>query len=265
MHKPVMLKNSIKKLDIKINSIYIDLTYGGGGHSNEINKYIPNNINLITIDKCKKAYKSSIKNIKYSLNINFENLIKLNKLFKIKVYDGIIIDLGISTNQLLNHKNGISRNKNNILDMRINKNEKIRAFDWINKVNKKELLNIIKFLGNEKLAKQFSKKIINLRKNIKLLTTNDLKLTLNINKIFNIIRIFINNELTNILILLKNISYFIKYNGNCTIITFNSLEYKLIKNYLEKKKYIYKEKKITLLEIEKNISSRSSIMLNIKY
>lgn len=264
MHKPVMLKNVIKNLDIKINSFYIDLTYGSGGHSNELNKYIQSHENLIMIDKCKKAYIYSLKYTKYSFNINFENLIKINKLFKIKIYDGIISDLGISSNQLLKQKNGIFRNKNNILDMRINKNEKIRAFDWINKVNKKELINIINFLGNENLAKTFSKKIINLRKNIKLFTTNDLKLTLNINKIFNIIRIFINNELTSILILLKNISCFIKKNGNYTIITFNSLEYKLIKNYLQKKKKYNTEKKITLLEIEKNISSRSAIMLNIK-
>lgn len=265
MHNPVMLKNTIKNLDIKINSFYIDLTYGAGGHSNEIKRYIKKYKNLIMTDKCKKAYKSSLTNIKNSFNINYENFAKINNLFKVKIYDGVISDIGISTNQLSKQKNGIFRKNNNILDMRINKKEKIRAFDWINKVDKKNLICITNFLSNKKIAIKFSKKLINLRKNISFFTTNDLKLTLNINKIFNIIRIFVNNELKSLLILLKNINCFIKNNGTYIIITFNSLEYNLIKNYIKKNKRSNTEKKISLSEIEKNISSRSAIMINIKY
>lgn len=268
-----MLKETVKFLDIKQDGLYLDLTYGLGGHSNEIAKYINKYGELISTDKDTLSYilanKKNNTTFKMSFN-DFKN--KSNFFYNI---DGIILDLGLSIEQIKDAKMGLSFCKNTHLDMRLNKNQKLRASDWINFVEEMDLYIFFKFFMEESIAKTISKNIIKFRLKKKIKTSKDLGYIIitslnqkdaikNISKIFTIIKLLINNELFLLSLLLNNIKDLIKDNGQLLIISFNSFEDKIIKNYILNKKNSYKFTHIAnrpdIKETNKNYPSRSAIM-----
>lgn len=265
-----MLQDIIKNSDLNTNLFYIDTTFGQGGHTKEFLKYTNDDSTLILIDKNIQAYNIAKKIIKntnnIALNISFELFSILSVFYNIKIYACIIIDLGMSTNQLLNKKKGLTYKKNGFLDMRFNKKQKIRALDWLHNIPNKTLFIIINILSNYMLPNTLKKIILTLKKTTNLITSYDLKNKIKnkyINKLFNIIRTFTNNELTTLIIFNKNINFFFNKNSKLIFISFNSLEDRIIKNYIKKYYYINyivttNQKKI-IKEIEKNISARSSI------
>jgi len=172
MHKPVMLYEVIKNLDIKSNNFYIDTTFGTGGHTKEIIKYINKNARILTFDKKlkkNKFLKTSKKKI-ISITLSFEIFSMIYKKTT-KIYSGVLSDLGISTNQILNNRCGFGNKKKNFLDMRLNYKDNLRALDWLNKAKKQELLDVFFIFGNKKLAINISKQILIYRKK-KIINTN---------------------------------------------------------------------------------------------
>lgn len=268
-----MLYEVIKNLDIKSNNFYIDTTFGLGGHTKEIIKYINKNGIILTFDKklTKNKFLTTYKKKIISIILSFELFSMIYKKTN-KIYAGVLSDLGISTNQILNNRCGFGNKKQNFLDMRLNYKDNLRALDWLNKAKKQELLDVFFIFGNKKSAINISKQILKYRKK-KIINTNyDLqKMFLNklnnkiINKLLNIIRIFINNDIIILKIFLTYIKFFLKTKSFIVILSFNSLEDRLIKKYLFKLLILKKHNKLkeikpNIFELQKNISARSAIL-----
>ncbi|BED91740.1 MAG: 16S rRNA (cytosine(1402)-N(4))-methyltransferase RsmH [Candidatus Improbicoccus pseudotrichonymphae] len=244
-HKTVLLAETIENLNIKNDGIYIDCTAGGAGLSFEIATKIPNG-KLLTIDIDPDAIKICREKLKKFNNVlilreNFANLKKICAELEIcEKTDGIVIDLGVSSYQTDNPERGFSYSKNCNIDMRMSK-EGIGAFEVVNNMSKSELANIMKIYGEEKYAKKIALEILNFRKkNGKIFTTfelvdiikksgvyNDLNGVLK--RVFQSIRIFVNKEIYNLEIVLKDVLHILKPGGRLLVLTFHSLEDRIVK------------------------------------
>ena len=249
MHKPVLLKETINLLSNKKNSIYIDGTFGDGGHSRELlerNKHckvyaidrdpnVKENVKLF-----KKKYSNRFKFI--SGRISELEEIALSENLKDNV-NGILFDLGVSTKQLKDNKRGFSFQNDGPLDMRMDQNGET-AEDFLNYESEKKISDILFNYGEEKLSRKIAKAIINYKKGKKIRTTLELvkivKLVKktskkqNINpatKTFQAIRIYINNELEELKAGLASSLKILKNKGRLAIISFHSLEDRIVKNF----------------------------------
>ena len=244
-HVPVMINEVIKYLDIKPTGVYLDLTFGGGGHAREILKHLSTG-KLYAFDQDKDAQGEAEK-----INDNNFTFIHANALFlrqfmmyyNIASLDGILADLGVSSHQIDNQERGFSTRLESRLDMRMNTNSKLTAYDIVNYYPEHDLEMLFRDYGELFCAKKISKAICQYRKKKNILTTNDLKniilseTNINHNKnkikilsqVFQALRIEVNNELN---ILQEWITYAIsllKTNGKLVILSYHSLEDKIVK------------------------------------
>jgi len=239
MHDSVLLKECIEGLNLKENSIIVDCTLGYGGHSKEILKRIPKGM-LIAIDQDIEAinYNESANNFKIIKN-NFRHLTEVLNNLSIKEVDGILYDLGVSSPQLDNKDRGFSFHKDARLDMRMDKDQELSAEKIVNNYELNELIKIFKEYGEEKYAVSIAKAIIKARP-----ITTTLELTEIIKssvpfkyrnekhparKTFQAIRIEVNDELNALNDSLRQALELIKVNGRIVVITFHSLEDKIVK------------------------------------
>ncbi|WP_339044845.1 16S rRNA (cytosine(1402)-N(4))-methyltransferase RsmH [Candidatus Zinderia endosymbiont of Aphrophora alni] len=288
-HYPVLLKEVIKALNInhkRSNGIYVDCTFGGGGHSLKILKSLSNKGKLIALEKDPLSIINSkkIKDSRFSIfNTSFVNLEKILLKNNIKYVDGILMDLGISLMQINDINRGFSFKLNGFLDMRINNTQGLSAKEWLVKAEEKNIFNVIKKYGEEKYAFNIAKNIILYRKIKPILTTFQLSKIIQESikykkckghlstKTFQAIRIFINNELEELKIGLKIAFNKISKNGRLVIISFHSLEDKIVKKFMKSKlNFNIKKKKFSIklfrkikpnrFEIFSNSHSRSAIM-----
>lgn len=245
MHTSVLLNESINNLNINDNSIIVDCTLGYGGHSSKILKRI-NNGYLYCFDQDEDAIKYSserlnkIGNNYTIINSNFVNIKEeLNKL-GISEVDGILYDLGVSSPQLDEESRGFSFHKDSKLDMRMNKNNILSAFEVVNNYSQDKLIDVLRNYGEEKYAVSIVKGII---KNRPINTTLELVEVIKNNvpekykrekhparKTFQAIRIEVNDELNVFEKSLKDALDLIKIGGRICVITFHSLEDKICKN-----------------------------------
>jgi 16S rRNA (cytosine1402-N4)-methyltransferase len=284
MHKSVLLKEVVKFLDIIPNGLYLDATFGNGGHSIEILKFLNKYAKLFTFDKDVSSFKKSCNLSDYdkrifSYNKSFKKINIIKKFDSFIRLDGIIIDLGLSLNQIRNSTQGFNFN-NGFLDMRLNNICSVRALDWINFANIEDLEKIFFLLDNKNVSQYLVKYINFYRSKNSIKTIYDFLLILKIiclkkkfifkkiDVIFQSIRIFINNDLFEIIVFLDKIKFLLKKNGICIILCFNSLEDKIVKNFIlnNKENFFIINKKIKpcIKEINMNYSSRSCIMRIIK-
>ena len=252
MHKSVLLNETIENLNIKDNLIYVDATLGYAGHSREVLKRINKGfLFAFAQDKEAIAYSEEILGGLSSnfeiIHSNFKNI--KNELSKrdIKGIDGIMFDLGVSSPQLDNGERGFSYHNNAKLDMRMNKEDEISAYDIVNNYSEDKLTDIFYKYGEEKYARSISKNIISNRKIKTIETTLELveiikqsvpaKYTRDSHparKVFQAIRIEVNKEIE---ILEKSIIDAIELlnvGGRICIITFHSLEDRIVKNVFKK-------------------------------
>nr|WP_307718659.1 16S rRNA (cytosine(1402)-N(4))-methyltransferase RsmH [[Mycoplasma] phocae] len=251
-HIPVLLDEVINSLTIKPDGIYVDLTLGRAGHSKEILKKLDTG-KLICFDKDIEAINESNKTLA-SINSNYF-LIKsdfrhlkneLNKLGIEKV-DGILADLGVSSPQLDNSSRGFSYSQDADLDMRMDLDNKLRAYDIINYYSEQEIVDILYKNADVKLAKLIAKAIIQNRPiNTTFELSNLLKNVLpakivrekNPSKaVFQALRIEVNDELGALKELLEQIDSILNKNGKLAIITFHSKEDVIVKNYFQQLNY----------------------------
>ncbi len=255
-HETVLLKETVKNLKINPKGIYVDGTLGGGGHSREIIKNLESNGLLIGIDQDKEALKAAKERLGERENIifvhdNFSNIKNVLKKLNIKKIDGMILDLGVSSYQLDNPERGFSYMNDAPLDMRMNKSHDFTAKDIVNKYSEEKLEKIIKDYGEEKWAARIAKFIVNERKTSEIKTTGELveiiKKAIPANarrkgphpakRTFQAIRIEVNNELGILKDTVDDITDVLNIGGRICIITFHSLEDRIIKNqfkYLNK-------------------------------
>ena len=176
-HKPVLLKECIEGLNIRQDKIYVDGTLGGAGHSKEIAKKLQNTGLLIGIDRDEEALSvakerlNEFTNIKFVHN-NHDNIKAILNELNIQGVDGILLDLGVSSYQIDEANRGFSYMKEAILDMRMDKSQKLTAKEVVNNYKEEELARIIYEYGEEKFSRQIAKKICEERKKHDIETTS---------------------------------------------------------------------------------------------
>ncbi len=271
-HNSAFLNDIVKLLKVKPNGIYIDCTFGCGGHSIKILNNLSPKGRLIAFDIDPQSVilsKYIINDKRFVIiNDNFSNLeFYINKFSLFNKINGIIFDLGISSYQLDNPLRGFSFKKNGPLDMRMNQNIGIKASYWLNNASKVNIYNVIKKFGEEFFAKKIASQIVFERKKNKFRNTMDLCNIINkvvyckkfyknkSTRTFQAIRIFINNELNNLKKGLNSAYNILSKGGRLLVISFNSLEDRIVKNFINyKSNYNYsllEDLPLTLNQIKK--------------
>ncbi|WP_185862348.1 16S rRNA (cytosine(1402)-N(4))-methyltransferase RsmH [Blattabacterium cuenoti] len=284
-HKPVLLKESIKNLITDKNGIYVDATFGGGGHSYAILKKLNKGATLIALDQDKESIKRNfIKDKRFHLfHNNFIHIRDILNKNRIEKVSGILADLGISSLQIDNPTRGFSNQFNCILDMRMNQESSYSAQNVLNECSKKELFHIFHEYGEFKNAKKIAEKILKKRFKKNITTTLDLislfiikgsfkKRKRFLARLFQSIRIKVNNEINIFKNLLLESSKMILPGGRIAVISYHSIEDRIAKYFFKKGILINKmnfeilpfrmiHKKVikpTLKEIINNPRSRSA-------
>lgn len=246
-HKPVMLDECIKGLNIKPEGIYIDGTIGGAGHSKEIVKRLNDKGMLIGIDRDEEALKaaknnlSEYKNVKY-IHGNHDNIKEILEKEGIEKVDGILLDLGVSSYQLDEKNRGFSYLGENELDMRMDKTQNLTAKNVINEYPEEKLANIIYEYGEERFSRQIAKNICIARKNKEIETTKELVEIIEksipkskqkdghpAKRTFQAIRIEVNDEIKPLYKTILDCIEMLQEQGRLCVITFHSLEDRAVK------------------------------------
>ena len=266
MHISVLLNESIENLNLKDNSIVVDCTLGRAGHSSEILKRIPNG-HLVAFDQDLEAIEVSSKKLSEIgsnftiIKSNFSNIDEELKKLNIDRVDAILFDLGVSSPQLDEQERGFSFHKDARLDMRMDKSNDLDAYKVVNEYSYNDLVKIFYEYGEEKYSSSIAKKIVDERNKKNIETTLELVEIIKSSvpekyrrehhparKIFQAIRIEVNNELEVFETALRKSLNLLNKNGRICVITFHSLEDKICKN-------IFKE----VSEIDKNLKNLPQI------
>ena len=243
-HNPVLLEKSICELVTNPNGIYVDATYGGGGHSKEVLCRLTKKGKLFAFDQDNDTKQNLIDDRRFFfINSNFKHLKKYLNHHNIYKVNGIIADFGVSSHQLDEPSRGFSIMKDGPLDMRMNKSSDLTAQNVVNYYEGKKLYKILKEYGQVTRANEIVNKIVSYRKTKQIKSTIDLVKVVEdsiskfskykiLAKIFQSIRIEVNNELEAIRQLLIQASELVKIGGRMVCISYHSLEDKLIKNFI---------------------------------
>ena len=281
-HNPVLLNESISGLNINPSGIYVDVTYGGGGHSQEILKNLNSKGKLIAFDQDQDAIENKSNDRRLNLvKSNFKYLNNFLNYFKINEIDGLLADFGISSHQIDNKDRGFSTRFNSELDMRMNSTQKIDAKAIVNDYDKDQLEYIFKNFGELKNYKKVTIKIIAERAKKPIETTGELKKILAplvkvkdenkfLAQVFQSIRIEVNDELEVIRTLLSESSKYIKKGGRLVCISYHSLEDRIVKKFIQNGGFIdevttdlYGNKNIIFKKVGKMITpSNQEIKIN---
>jgi len=248
-----MLQTSINNLNIKKDGTYVDCTFGRGGHSKNILERIGINGKLIAIDKDSEAEEFARNKFENDSRFifeknNFSNIINIvEKHNGQKKVNGILLDLGVSSPQLDNPKRGFSFMKEGPLDMRMDTSNKLKALLWLKAADLKEISRVLKIYGEEKYSYRIAKAIKKSIEEDRLKTTVDLSKIISecypkskSNKInpatrsFQAIRIYINKELQELEQILDDCLQIIEIGGRLVVISFHSLEDRIVKNFINK-------------------------------
>ena len=250
-HYTVMLNEAVDALDCKDGKIYVDCTLGGGGHSELILKRISPNGRLISFDIDDEAIAHASERLKHYPNLtivksSYTNLrSELKNLGIEKITGGVILDLGASYHQLTKAERGFSFSKNAPLDMRFNMDADFSAYDVVNNYKEEELVRIFSEYGEERFSKRIAKKIVEVRAKKKIETTSELaELIVNATpkiksaihpatRVFQAIRIEVNNELKNVNFVLHDILDLLDVGAIISVISFHSLEDRIVKKILK--------------------------------
>ncbi len=258
-HVSVLLNECIENLNIKPDGIYVDGTMGGAGHSLEIVKKLSEKGMLIGIDRDEEALavaKERLKefnNVKY-VHDNHDNIDEIVKNLNIKGVDGILLDLGVSSYQIDEKTRGFTYMDDGPLDMRMDKSQKLTAEYIVNNYKEQDLARIIFEYGEEKFSRKIARNICEYRKNKKIETTGELvkiieksipgkfreKNSHPAKRTFQAIRIEVNNEIEPLYNMIKNSITALNSKGRLCVITFHSLEDRMVK-----KAYVDAEGKCT--------------------
>lgn len=250
-HKSVLLKESIDNLNIKVDGVYVDATLGFGGHSLEILKRINKGF-LFAFDQDSEAIQYSTERLKDFSNFkiiksNFSNMQECLMRENVKKVDGILFDIGVSSMQLDEDYRGFSYHNDAKLDMRMDTDSEFSAYELVNEYDYNNLVRVLRDYGEEKYASSIAKNIIKARENKKIETTLELvdiiKRSMPVRelrdghparKTFQAIRIEVNRELDVLEKALEQAIDLIDVGGRICVITFHSLEDRIVKNIFRK-------------------------------
>lgn len=243
-HNPVLLKQSVDDLVTNPDGIYVDCTFGGGGHSREILGRLSDKGKLFGFDQDLDALKNTIDDPRFTLiNQNFRFLENSLLIYGVSQVDGILADLGVSSHQFDEAERGFSTRSNAPLDMRMNVMQGLDAKRVINDYDEEQLADIFYYYGELREARKLARDIVHHRKTKSIDTTEDLKKLFSylpphkVNKfyaqLFQAIRIEVNQELEVLKEMLVQAYNFLKPEGRLVVISYHSLEDRLVKRFLK--------------------------------
>lgn len=243
-HNPVLLTESVEGLNIKPDGVYVDVTFGGGGHSREILKRLGENGRLLAFDQDEDALPNAIDDDRFQLiNENFRYIKQFLKFYGIRKVDGILADFGVSSHQFDQAERGFSTRFDADLDMRMSKKNQISAFDVVNVYDYDELRRVLFQYGDLRNANAMAKTIVEQRENAPIKTTDQLKEVLGqylpkhrehkiLAQIYQAIRIEVNQEIQVIKEFLLQVPELLNDGGRLSIISYHSLEDRLVKRFI---------------------------------
>ena len=243
-HNPVLLKESVDGLNIKPNGIYVDVTFGGGGHSREILSRLNENGKLYAFDQDEDAQRNVIDDPRFTLiPQNFRFIKRYLRFYSIKKVDGILADLGVSSHQFDEAERGFSTRFDADLDMRMNQSGALSAFEVINKYDEEKLANVLFNYSELRNAKDISRRIVEKRAEEKIKTSFQLKEVLAafvpksqehkvLAQIFQGIRIEVNQEIEALKEFLLQVPELLNENGRLSVLSYHSLEDRLVKRFI---------------------------------
>lgn len=242
-HEPVLSKESIDGLDVKPDGIYVDVTFGGGGHSGEILKKLETG-RLVAFDQDEDALKNAFNDERFTLvNANFRFLKNFLMYYKALPVDGIIADLGISSHQIDDPDRGFSTRFDSELDLRMDRKGKLDAKNILNDYSSEEISALFFKYAEMQNAKRLANAIVQYRKDKKIHTVRDLKNAIGkfaekgkenkfYAKVFQALRIEINNEMDSLKDMLLQSTEVLNPGGKLVVISYHSLEDRLVKNFM---------------------------------
>ena len=246
-HNPVLLRESVDGLAIKSDGVYVDVTFGGGGHSREILNRLGNDGKLFAFDQDKDAQANAIEDERFVLiPENFRYIKRFLRFYGVKKVDGVLADLGVSSHQFDEADRGFSTRFDAELDMRMNQNDQLSAYSVVNEYSEEDLSAVLFNYGELRNARAMAKKIVEARVESKIKTSFDLKTVLKqflpaakehkiLAQIFQAIRIEVNQEIEVLKEFLSQMPELLNENGRLSVISYHSLEDRLVKRFIRKR------------------------------
>ncbi|HIC31569.1 MAG TPA: 16S rRNA (cytosine(1402)-N(4))-methyltransferase RsmH, partial [Flavobacteriaceae bacterium] len=243
-HNPVLLKETVDGLAIKEDGIYVDVTFGGGGHSKEILSRLGENGKLYAFDQDKDALKNKIDDSRFTLiNENFRYINRFLRFYGVKEVDGILGDFGVSSHQFDVAERGFSTRFEADLDMRMNQSNQLSAYHVVNEYSQEDLRDVLLQYGELRAAPAMARVIVETRENGEIKTSEQLKSALKkflspkhenkiLAQIYQAIRIEVNQEIEALKEFLKQTPEVLKPGGRLSLISYHSLEDRLVKRFM---------------------------------
>ncbi len=248
-HNPVLLKESVEGLSIKPDGIYVDVTFGGGGHSRAILKRLNEDGKLFAFDQDEDARLNKIEDSRFTLiNENFRFLKRYLKFYGIQKVDGVLGDFGVSSHQFDVAERGFSTRFEAPLDMRMNTKGSLSAFHVINEYDLQDLTTVFRLYGELKNARALANAILKARNEKPINSSEELKAAIQkllpkfkenkmLAQIYQAIRIEVNQEITVLKELLLQLPDIVKKGGRISLISYHSLEDRLVKRFIRDGKF----------------------------
>jgi 16S rRNA (cytosine1402-N4)-methyltransferase len=249
-HRPVLLQESIDGLNIKPEGIYVDATFGGGGHSREILKHLNKKGKLIGFDQDKDVLANIPKDKRFLfVQHNFRFLRNFLKYHKIEKIDGLLADLGVSSHHFDTAERGFSFRFDSNIDMRMNQNAEFSAYDLLNTYSDEKLAKIFREYGEIKSAWRLAQAIVSYRQNKPIAETQDLTEAIKDimpkhgenqfqAKLYQAVRIEVNHEVEYLKSLFEQSLEFLKPGSRMVVISYHSLEDRMTKNFFREGTFV---------------------------
>lgn len=244
-HVPVLRKESIDGLAIQPDGIYVDVTFGGGGHSREILQHLGPNGHLYGFDQDADAEKNIVDDERFTfVRSNFRYLKQWMRYYGVEEVDGLLADLGVSSHHFDDETRGFSFRFEAPLDMRMNKRAGMTAADVVNSYDEQQLADIFYLYGELKQARRLAALIVKARAQQRIATTGELLQTVSgllrperekkeTAQLFQALRIEVNHELEALKEMLNGATEVLREGGRLSVITYHSLEDRIVKNYMK--------------------------------
>ena len=254
-HNPVLLKEALQGLNIQPEGIYVDVTFGGGGHSRAILEQLNSEGKLFGFDQDADASKNALKDDRFTfVAANFSHLAQYLKFYKVSAVDGIFADFGVSSHQFDKGSRGFSIRKEGRLDMRMNQSQTLNAYQVLNEYSSEQLAQIFSQFGELRNAKKIANKLVEVRSENNIETTTDLIKAVKslipqrfenkiLAQIFQAVRIEVNQELEVLKAFLEQANSVLKPKARLVCISYHSLEDRIVKRFFQTGNFEGKEEK----------------------
>lgn len=244
-HLPVMLNECLEGLNLRPDGIYVDVTFGGGGHSRGIMEHLGEEGRLLAFDQDADALQNAIDDPRFTLiHENFKLLKSYLRLNGVRRVDGILADLGVSSHQFDEASRGFSTRFDGALDLRMDQRQPTSASNLVNELDEEELCRILRLYGELPNAKQMARAIVAARKEQPIVTTQDLRQAVQhhlprgmenkyLAMLFQALRIEVNGELEALQMMLTQAVEVLNPGGRLVVMSYHSLEDRIVKNLMK--------------------------------